>query len=85
MPAKRGVTATAARTMILALPGVSEGVSYGTPSWTLGKRFIARVRDDDTVMVVKCGDIERDLREVIEVSWRQHASRKQLARRTTPR
>jgi hypothetical protein len=25
-------------------------------------KFLARLRDDDTTLVVKCGDIERDLR-----------------------
>ena len=114
MPAKRGVTATTARMMSLALPGVTKGVSYGTASWSLRKKFIARFRDYDMVMVIKCGDLERDLRlgakpkaffltdhyigwptvlirlaqvraadlrELIEVSWRQHASGKQLAAR----
>ena len=56
LPAKRGVTASAARKMILALPGVTERVSYGTPSWSLGKKFIARFRDHHTLVVVNCGD-----------------------------
>jgi hypothetical protein len=25
-------------------------------------KFLARLRDDDTTLVVKCGDVERDLR-----------------------
>ena len=62
MPSRRGVTANAARKIMLAHPGVTEGMSYGTPSWLLRKKFVARFRDNDTVLVVKCGDIERDLR-----------------------
>jgi hypothetical protein len=40
--------------MMLALPGVVEGTSYGTPGFRAGKKFMARLRDDDPdVMVLK--------------------------------
>ena len=37
----------------LALPGVSEGRSYGTPSLHVGRKFIARLRDEDAALVIK--------------------------------
>ena len=62
MRKKRGVTAHIAREVLLSLPGVEEGPCYGTAGFRLRGKFLARLRDDDTVLVVKCGDIERDLR-----------------------
>ena len=56
------VTAEAARRMLLALPGVEEGPCYGTPGFRVRKKFLARLRDQDTVLVVKCGFDERDFR-----------------------
>jgi hypothetical protein len=47
--------------LALALPGVEEGTSYGTRAWRVRKKFMARLRDDDTVLVVRTGSIdERD-------------------------
>ncbi|WP_274630390.1 MmcQ/YjbR family DNA-binding protein [Arvimicrobium flavum] len=34
------------------LPNISEGTSYGTPSLRAGKKFLARVKDADTVAVM---------------------------------
>lgn len=52
----------AARKLILALPGVSEGRSYGMPSFLLAGRFFARFRDADTVLVLQLGTItDRDV------------------------
>jgi hypothetical protein len=59
---KRGVTADVARQLLLGFPGVEEGPCYGTPGFRVRGKFLARLRDNDTVLVVKCGDIERDLR-----------------------
>ena len=58
----RGVTAGSTRQLLLSFPGVEEGPCYGTPGFRVRGKFLARLRDDDTVLVVKCGDIERDLR-----------------------
>jgi hypothetical protein len=55
------VTEDDARRLLLALPGVEEGPCYGTPGWRVKKRFLARLRDDGTVLVVKVGDEERDI------------------------
>ena len=48
--------------MLLGFPGMEEGPCYGTAGFRVRGKFLARLRDDDTVLVVKCGDIERDLR-----------------------
>jgi hypothetical protein len=60
--ARRGVTVATARKLILTLPGVSEGRSYGLPSFLLAGRFFARFRADDTVLVLQLGTItDRDV------------------------
>ena len=48
--------------MLLRLPNVAEGRSYGMPAFLLNGRFLARFRDDDTVLVLQLGTIgERDV------------------------
>jgi hypothetical protein len=59
---RRGVTVEGTRRLLLSFPGVEEGPCYGTAGFRVRGRFLARLRDDDTVLVVKCGDMERDLR-----------------------
>ena len=50
------------RRLALALPGVEEGLSYGTPGFRVRGKFLARLWEDGTTLVVKCGDDERDFR-----------------------
>ena len=51
-----------ARRLLLDLPNVVEGRSYGMPSFLVNGRFLARFRDDDTVLVLQLGTIdERDM------------------------
>jgi len=51
-----------ARRLLLKLPNVAEGRSYGMPSFLLNGRFLARFRDDDTVLVLALASIsERDV------------------------
>lgn len=58
----RGVRVQDARRLLLQLPNVSEGRSYGMPSFLLNGRFLARFRDDDTVLVLQLATIgERDV------------------------
>ena len=45
---------------ILALPETSEGPSYGTPGFRAGAKFLARLREDD-VLVVRIGFDEREM------------------------
>ena len=59
---KRGMGVAAVRRVLLGLPDVVEGRSYGMPSFLLHGRFLARFRDDDTVLVVQLTTIgERDV------------------------
>jgi hypothetical protein len=55
-------TADTARRILLALPAVEEGPCYGTAGFRVRRKFLARLRDEDTVLVVKCGFDERDFR-----------------------
>lgn len=58
----RGVRVSEARRLLLSLPNVAEGRSYGMPSFLLNGRFLARFRDADTVLVLQLGTIdERDV------------------------
>jgi hypothetical protein len=62
MPKRLGVTVAATRQLLLGFPGVEEGPCYGTAGFRVRRKFLARLRDNDTVLVVKCGYVERDLR-----------------------
>lgn len=58
----RGVQVAEARRLLRKLPNVVEGRSYGMPSFLLNGRFLARFRDDDTVLVLQLATIgERDV------------------------
>ena len=58
----RGVTVQAARQLLLSLPEVSEGRSYGMPSFLLKGRFLARFRDENKVLVLQLATIgEREV------------------------
>ena len=59
----RGVSVQAARQLLLDLPNVVEGRSYGMPSFLLNSRFLARFRDEDTVLVLQLAAISE--REVL--------------------
>src|SRR5881396_425638 len=54
---RRGVRVVEARRLLLELPYVVEGRSYGMPSFLLNGRFLARFRDDDTVLVLQLATI----------------------------
>ncbi len=62
MKKRAPVTAETARRLLLGLPGVEEGPCYGTPGFRVRKKFLARLRDQEEVLVVKCGFDERDAR-----------------------
>jgi len=60
-PDRRGVAVPEARRLLLDLPNVVEGRSYGMPSFLLNGRFLARFRDADTVLVLQLATIaDRD-------------------------
>ena len=56
-----GLDLSAVRRIILALPGVVEGKAYGTIAFRVGKTFMARLRDEDSVLVLKMDMNERDM------------------------
>src|SRR5947208_12450453 len=59
---RRGVQVVEARRLLLKLPNVTEGRSYGMPSFLLNGRFLARFRDDNTVLALQLATIsERDV------------------------
>jgi hypothetical protein len=61
-PISRGVSVPDARRLLLGLPNIVAGRSYGMPSFLLDGRFFARFRDDDTVLVLQLGTIaEREV------------------------
>jgi len=52
----------AVRQIALEFPGVEEGLSYGTPAFRVGGKFLARLREDGESLAIKCGFDERDFR-----------------------
>jgi hypothetical protein len=58
----RGVEVAEGTRLILGLEGITEGRSYGMPSFLLGGKFFARFRDEDTVLVLQLGALaDRDV------------------------
>ena len=57
-----GVTFHAVRQLALALPGVEEGKSYGTPAFRVGGKILARFHQDEESLVLK---VEYAAREVL--------------------
>ncbi len=55
---KQGVSFAAARKLALALPGVEEGTSYGTPGFKVRGKFLTHLRVEDNSLVFKVGSIE---------------------------
>jgi len=48
------------RELALALPGVEEGVCFGTPTFYCRKKLMLRLRAEDGLLVVKTPLAERD-------------------------
>jgi len=48
------------RRLALALPGVEEGTSYGTPGFRVRKKLIARMWEDGETLVVRVAWDQRD-------------------------
>jgi hypothetical protein len=58
--ATRPLTFADVRRLALALPGVEEGTSYGTPALRVHKKFFARLWEDGETLVLKLTFVERD-------------------------
>lgn len=62
MATRRKVTWDTVRALLLALPGVEEGASFGTPAFKVKTKLIVRLKEDGETLVVRCGFDERDFR-----------------------
>jgi hypothetical protein len=58
---KPGATIDTVRALALALPGVEEGTSYGTPGWKAKGKLMARLKEDGETLVVRIEPEARDL------------------------
>lgn len=54
------VTFPVVRRLALALPGVEEGLSYGTPAFRVSGKLIARLKEDGGSLVVRIDYDERE-------------------------
>ncbi len=54
------VTFETVRQLFLALPEVEEGITHGTPSFKVRKKFLSRLREED-VLVVKCDMVFKEV------------------------
>ena len=60
MPRSKGrVSYDVVRELALALPGVEEGTSYGTPALKVHGKLIARLKEDGESLVIRIGFLER--------------------------
>jgi hypothetical protein len=55
------VTFETVREVALALPGVAEGTSYGTPAFRVCGKYLLRLKEDGESLAVKIGFDERDM------------------------
>jgi hypothetical protein len=57
--ARRKLTIDDAGAIAAALPGVTEGTSYGTRGWKVGKKFLMREKERmDDVLVLKLASVD---------------------------
>ncbi len=56
----QGVTFDRVCALMSALPGVVEGMSYGTPGFKVKGRFLARLKEDGESLVLRIGFLERE-------------------------
>jgi len=55
-----GVSFDDVREIALELPGVTEGITHGSPSFYVGKKFMG-VRGEGDILIMKSAIVERDL------------------------
>ena len=58
--AKRGLSWSRVCRLALRLPRVTEGTSYGTPALHVGKRLLARLKEDGETMAIKIDYPDRE-------------------------
>jgi hypothetical protein len=62
MPGPKRLSWKAVLELARTFPGVEEGTAYGTPAIRVRGRFLARLREDNVSLAIKCGFDERDAR-----------------------
>lgn len=62
MAKRSGLSWAAVCKIARTFPGVEEGTAYGTPALRVRGKFLARLREDNESLAVKCGFDERDFR-----------------------
>jgi hypothetical protein len=60
MADKTGVSFETVRRLALALPGVEDGTSYGTPALKVRGKLFLRLREDGETLVVPADDAARE-------------------------
>jgi hypothetical protein len=60
-PTRSRVTFETVRKLALALPGVEDGTSYGTPALKVKGKFLARLKEDGESVVFRVGFDEREV------------------------
>ncbi len=58
--AQRKLSLPAIRRAVIALSGVEEGTSYGTPAWRFKGKLLARLHQDGESIVLNVGHKTRD-------------------------
>jgi hypothetical protein len=54
------LTAREVRRIALSFPGIEEGMTYGTPSFRVKGRFLARIDEKEEALILKVGFDRRD-------------------------
>ena len=57
---QRKLSLPAIRRAVIALPGIEEGTSYGTPAWRRKGKLLARLHQDGESIVLNIGRETRD-------------------------
>ncbi len=60
-PRRRGITWKQFCAYAARLPGVVEGTSYGTPALRVGKRFLARLKEDGDSVALRIDLADREV------------------------
>lgn len=58
---QRGLTWERVCELAARLPGVEQGMSYGTPSLRVRKRFLARLKEDGQTIAIRVELLDRDV------------------------
>jgi hypothetical protein len=61
MGGKQGMSFDQVREIALALPEVREGITHGSPSFHVGKKFMGCLGDKGDILIMKSAIVERDL------------------------